>query len=75
MEMVFKTSNPVELSYICAGLDGADIAYYVADEHTSALYSGALIVRRVLVADEDKSRAVECIRNHQERPPEIKTET
>ena len=56
---VLSSNDPVRISFAQAVLKEADIHAVTLDENTSALFGGALpwIKRRILVADEDRSRA------------------
>ena len=58
MEEVFRTNDPVKLSYIRHLLSEAGIAAYVLDEHTAYIDGrGPLVPIRVMVHPDDASRA------------------
>lgn len=59
MKDVFRTNDPVELTFIQAVLAEADIECFVLDDGMSSAYAGALpfIKRRVMVIDEDEHMA------------------
>ena len=58
MEEVFRTNDPVKLSYIEHLLQEAGIDYFVADRHISAVEGNiGVFPRRVMVPEEMKARA------------------
>lgn len=59
MKEVLRTNDPVRLSYAESVLGGEGIDSVVLDEGMSTLYGGGLpfIKRRLMVADEDETRA------------------
>lgn len=58
MQEVFRTNDPVKLSYVQHLLDEAGIDYFVADQHISAVEGNiGAFPRRVLVADSLAARA------------------
>jgi Putative prokaryotic signal transducing protein len=58
MKELLRTNDPVRLSFVEALLRGAGIETIVLDQHTS-LVEGSIgaIQRRLMVAEEDHSRA------------------
>ena len=64
MKQVFKTNDPVKLSFAEAVLREAGIEPAVLDENTSSLYGGGLpfIQRRVMVTDEDAHAALSALK-------------
>lgn len=65
MKQVFKTNDPVKLSFAESVLRDAGIEAAVLDENTSGLYGGGLpfIQRRIMVVDEDEQAALEALRS------------
>ena len=58
MEEVFRTNDPVKLSYIRHLLAEAGIAAYVLDEHTAYINGrGPMVPIRVVVHPDDADRA------------------
>ena len=58
MEEVFRTNDPVKLSYVEHLLQEAGIEYFVADRHISAVEGNiGAFPRRVMVPEEVKARA------------------
>lgn len=58
MEEVFRTNDPVKLSYVEHLLQEAGIDYFVADRHISAVEGNiGAFPRRVMVTEELKARA------------------
>lgn len=58
MEEVFRTNDPVKLSYVQHLLSEAGIDHFVADRHISAIEGNiGAFPRRVLVAEPDIARA------------------
>ena len=58
MEEVFRTNEPVKLSYIRHLLAEAGIEVYVFDEHTAYIDGrGPLVPVRVIVHEDDAPRA------------------
>lgn len=58
MEEVFRTNDPVKLSYVQHLLDEAGVEYFVADQHISATEGNiGAFPRRVLVAEALAPRA------------------
>ncbi len=58
MEEIFRTNDPVKLSYIRHLLDEANIEVFVLDEHTAYIDGrGPLVPIRVVVHQADASRA------------------
>ncbi|MAN47072.1 MAG: hypothetical protein CMF04_12850 [Hyphomonas sp.] len=58
MEEVFRTNDMVKLSYIEHLLQEADIRYFIADQHISAVEGNiGAFPRRVMVPDELKAQA------------------
>lgn len=59
MKLVFKTQDPVRLSFVEALLNGRGIDHVVLDGETASLYGGALpwVQRRVMVDDDDYAAA------------------
>ncbi len=64
MKQVFKTNDPVKLSFAETVLRDADIEPAVLDENTSSLYGGGLpfIQRRIMVVDEDADAALAALK-------------
>ncbi len=63
MEEVFRTNDPVKLSYVQHLLNEAGIEHFVADQHISAVEGNiGAFPRRVLVADRLASRARHVLR-------------
>ncbi len=62
MKEVFRSNNPVELSYIQAAFDEAGIDCLIADQFAS-IVEGSIgaIQRRVLVVDEDAEKAIRLL--------------
>ncbi|HPF23621.1 MAG: DUF2007 domain-containing protein [Hyphomonas sp.] len=59
MEEVFRTNDPVKLSYVEHLLQEAGIEYFVADRHISAVEGNiGAFPRRVLVPEELKGKAL-----------------
>ncbi|HEV7960359.1 MAG TPA: DUF2007 domain-containing protein [Rhizomicrobium sp.] len=64
MRVVLKTNNPVVLSYASHVLEEAGITAMVFDTHASIMDgSMAMVPRRMMVADEDFSRAEKLLRD------------
>ncbi|WP_019961232.1 putative signal transducing protein [Woodsholea maritima] len=65
MKLVFKTQDPVRLSFVEALLNGQGIGHVVLDGETASLYGGALpwIQRRVMVDDEDYAAAQRALQD------------
>jgi hypothetical protein len=62
MKELIRSNDLVLLSYVEALLKEADIDHELADEHMSAvLVSNESFPRRILVSDEDWSRAKELV--------------
>lgn len=63
MKEVFRTNEPVRLSFAEAVLKEAGIGYAVLDEGTSSLLGGGLpfIQRRVIVEDSDEAAAKQAL--------------
>ncbi|MCA8902354.1 MAG: DUF2007 domain-containing protein [Hyphomonas sp.] len=58
MEEVFRTNDPVKLSFVEHLLQEAGIEFFVADRHIAAVEGNiGAFPRRVLVLAEDKARA------------------
>ena len=58
MEEVFRTNDPIKLSYVEHLLQEAGIDYFVADRHISAVEGNiGAFPRRVMVPQELKARA------------------
>ncbi len=58
MEEVFRTNDPIKLSYVEHLLQEAGIDYFVADRHISAVEGNiGAFPRRVMVPQELKGRA------------------
>jgi len=58
MDEVFRTNDPVKLSYVQHLLSEAGIDHFVADQHISAVEGNiGAFPRRVLVAAENLARA------------------
>lgn len=58
MEEIFRTNDPVKLSYIRHLLGEAAIDVFVLDEHTAYIDGrGPMVPIRVVVRSEDASRA------------------
>ncbi len=58
MEEVFRTTDPVKLSYVQHVLNEAGLAHFIADQHISAIEGGiGAFPRRVMVASDDAARA------------------
>lgn len=62
MKEVYKTADIIKISYIQSLLGDENIESYVMDEHTSAFYAGALMPRRVMVHDNDFSKATHILK-------------
>lgn len=63
MEEVFKSNNPVDLSFATALLSGEDIESVVFDVHTSVLEGSiGILPRRVMVASENAAEARDILR-------------
>lgn len=60
---VFKTNDPVRLSYAQAVLSEAGVEAVTLDSETAGMFGGALpwIKRRVLVPDADADRALSLL--------------
>jgi len=59
MEEVFRTNDPIKLSYVEHLLQEAGIDYFVADRHISAVEGNiGAFPRRVMVTSDLKGRAV-----------------
>ena len=62
MEEIFRTNDPVKLSYVEHLLQEAGVDYFVADRHISAVEGNiGAFPRRVLVAEELKERAISAL--------------
>jgi len=58
MEMVFRTNDPVKLSYVEHLLAEAGIEFFVLDRHVSAVEGNiGIFPRRILVSSDDLARA------------------
>lgn len=58
MEEVFRTNDPVKLSYAEHLLHEAGVEYFVADRHISAIEGNiGVFPRRILVPEEQLARA------------------
>ncbi|MGA1344190.1 MAG: DUF2007 domain-containing protein [Hyphomonas sp.] len=58
MEEVFRTNDPVKLSYVEHLLTGAGIAFFVLDRHISAVEGNiGAFPRRILVQEADLVKA------------------
>jgi Putative prokaryotic signal transducing protein len=67
---ILKSNNPVELNFIQAVLADAGIECFMLDEHMSILDGSMVILpRRLMVADEDESRARALMRDALASPP------
>ena len=63
MKEIFRTNNPVEISYIIHVLAENNITAFDFDRHTSfAEGSIGAIQRRIMVADEDESMAQDILK-------------
>ena len=71
MKELIRTNDPVRLSWLVAYLSDQNIAALIFDTHTSVL-EGSInaIQRRLMVADDDFSRARSLLREAGELPPE-----
>jgi hypothetical protein len=75
MREVLKSNNPVELSYAQALLRDAKIAVLSFDDHMSVLDGSMVILpRRLMVEDEDFTRAVAILRDGLQAVPEAEGE-
>jgi len=64
MREILKSNNPVDLSYAEAVLKDAGIDSVVFDENMSVLDGSMVILpRRLMVLDEDETRAVALLRD------------
>jgi hypothetical protein len=64
MEEVFRTNDPVKLSYVQHLLNEAQVTHFVADRHMSAIEGNiGAFPRRVLVAEADIARARFALRD------------
>ncbi|HEX4105870.1 MAG TPA: DUF2007 domain-containing protein [Rhizomicrobium sp.] len=64
MPVVLKTNNPVVLSYATHVLEESGIAAQIFDTHASIMDgSMAMVPRRLMVADEDFTRAEKLLRD------------
>lgn len=66
MKELISSSDLVKISYIQSLLLGEGIESFVLDEHMSAFYGGALMPRRIMVHDDDWSRADYLIKTSNE---------
>ncbi|MCI4664936.1 MAG: DUF2007 domain-containing protein [Neomegalonema sp.] len=58
MEEVFRSNNPVDLSFATALLSGEDISAVIFDVHTSVIEGSiGILPRRVMVTSEDAVEA------------------
>lgn len=58
MEEIFRTNDPVKLSYVEHLLEEAGIEYFVADRHISAVEGNiGAFPRRVMVPQEQAAKA------------------
>ena len=58
MEEIFRTNDPVKLSYVQHLLEEAGIPHFVADQHISAIEGNiGAFPRRVMVREDLKDRA------------------
>lgn len=57
MREVYSGNNVIKISYIQSMLSERNIEFVVLDDHTAGMYGGALMERRVMVADEDYETA------------------
>ncbi len=63
MEEVFRSNNPVDLSFATALLSGEDIESVIFDVHTSVIEGSiGILPRRVMVAADDASEARAILR-------------
>lgn len=63
MEEVFRTNNPVDLSFATALLSGEDIESVIFDVHTSVIEGSiGILPRRLMVASDDAAEAREILR-------------
>lgn len=66
MREVYRSNNPVELSWISAALEEAGLEFLIADQFTSVMEGSiGAIQRRVLVVDDDAAEAEKLIRSLQ----------
>lgn len=61
MKEILRTNDLVTISYAQALLSEQGIESVVLDAHAGTIYGGALIVRRVMVVNEDAERAMELV--------------
>ncbi len=56
---LIRTGNPILLSWLEVRLAEAGIESFVFDDHASTVFGGTLdtVVRRLMVAEEDRARA------------------
>ena len=60
MKEIFRSNNPVQLSYVQACLRDAGVEPIQMDQHTSAIEGSiSAIERRIMVIDEEYERAVQ----------------
>ena len=75
MREVLKSNNPVELSYAQALLRDAQIEVISFDDHMSVLDGSMVILpRRLMVEDEDFTRAEAILRDGLKAVPEAEGE-
>lgn len=65
MKELYKTNDPIKLSYLQALLEDRRIRSYVMDSHTSIAYGGALMEQRLMVSEEDFTPALRILENAQ----------
>ena len=64
MRTILLSNDPVRLNFLRALLADAGIATVVLDEHTSALEGSiGAIPRRLMVAENDETRALQLLRD------------
>ena len=64
MKEIFRTNNPVEISYVLHILAEHGIPAIELDRHTSMLEGSiGAIQRRIMVPDEDKDQALAIIKD------------
>lgn len=63
MEEVFRSNNPVDLSFATALLSGEDIESVLFDVHTSVMEGSiGILPRRLMVAADDAAAARDILR-------------
>ena len=65
---LIRTTDPVFLSWLETRLSEAGIQSFVFDGHVSTLFGGTLdtVVRRLMVAEEDRARASDIVAEGQQ---------